>query len=88
MSTHALSIYSNLRSLVGKLDISPPERLKNLLQRMKDKKKRREIGPCGNFSAQYRCLCDLHIQPYLEEVAWVSETISFTKTTCLVANKY
>lgn len=34
----------------------------------------RHTGPCGGFSTQYACMCDLHAVPYREEVAWVSST--------------
>ena len=32
----------------------------------------RHTGPCGGFSTQYACMCDLHTVPYRDEVAWVS----------------
>lgn len=31
----------------------------------------RHTGPCGGFSTQYACMCDLHAVPYRDEVAWV-----------------
>ena len=59
------------RSLVGSMEISPPDRFKTLREKMKQKTMKRDTGPCGNFSAQYRCVCDLHNMPFLEEVGWV-----------------
>lgn len=37
----------------------------------------RHTGPCGGFSTQYACMCDLHGVPYREEVAWVRLTALF-----------
>lgn len=62
--------YTN-RKLIGPLDISPPERMKSVSEQLKTKTLHREVSPCGNFSAQYRCMCELHGLPYLDEVAWV-----------------
>jgi leucine-rich repeat-containing protein 16A len=33
------------------------------------------LGPCGNFSTQYACMCDYFNLPYREEVAWDVDTI-------------
>lgn len=35
----------------------------------------RNVGPCGGFSMQYACMCDLHAVQYREEVAWDIDTI-------------
>ena len=29
-------------------------------------------GPCGGYTQMYMCMCDLHQESYMAEVAWVS----------------
>ena len=44
-----------------------------------------ELGPCGGFTQMYACMCDLHQEAYMAEVAWVSYTGLIFLYSCLTA---
>ena len=57
-------------SVISKMSVSPSSRLTELECRL-SAVKTRASGPCGGFTAAYRCACDYHGIQFVEEVAWV-----------------
>lgn len=68
-----------LETFIRKLDLEPRSRLDNMYRciNLIDEKIRFRIidFPCGGFSNQYICFCDLYGIPYREEVVWDIDTI-------------
>lgn len=56
------------------IEVQPTERLAIFSDELRPTDPR-NVGPCGGFSAQYRCMSDYHGVPYREEVAWDIDTI-------------
>lgn len=72
----SVSVLDNLlfvyRRIIKRIEVTPPERLKVMYDIMKGIEKK-DVGPCGGFSHMYACMCDYHLLPFREEVAWVSD---------------
>jgi len=51
--------------------LSPPSRLAELESRLSSVMSS-TTGPCGGFTAAYRCACDHHGIQFIDEIAWVS----------------
>ncbi|XP_072304433.1 F-actin-uncapping protein LRRC16A-like [Eucyclogobius newberryi] len=64
--------------LLKKLNLKPAERSAALLERWSSAP---ELGPCGGFSGQYRCVCDHMGLPQRDEVQWDVDTIYLTQDT-------
>ncbi|XP_034016732.1 F-actin-uncapping protein LRRC16A isoform X2 [Thalassophryne amazonica] len=64
--------------VMKKLTLKPPERVV-VLQSIWDEQSAAELGPCGGFSHQYRCVCDHMGLPYREDVQWDVDTIYLTQ---------
>lgn len=60
--------------IIRKIEIIPASRLQSIRgsELARSTEATRHTGPCGGFSTQYACMCDLHGVPYREEVAWVT----------------
>ncbi|XP_064611980.1 F-actin-uncapping protein LRRC16A-like isoform X2 [Liolophura sinensis] len=74
-----------LERLIKRIEVTPQERLKVMYDMMKGIEKK-DVGPCGGFSHMYACMCDYHLLPYREEVAWDVDTIYLSqdsKELCL-----
>nr|XP_029136167.1 F-actin-uncapping protein LRRC16A-like isoform X1 [Labrus bergylta] len=65
---------------VMKLSLKPAERTA-ALQAVWDEHSAADLGPCGGFSHQYRCVCDYLGLPFREEVQWDVDTIYLTQDT-------
>ncbi|XP_052861645.1 F-actin-uncapping protein LRRC16A [Anopheles cruzii] len=63
-----------LRYIIRKIDVNPLERTAIFSDELRPSDPR-NVGPCGGFSMQYACMCDLHAVQYREEVAWDIDTI-------------
>jgi len=63
-----------LKYIIRKIEVHPIDRLSIFSDELRPTDPR-NVGPCGGFSAQYRCMCDFHNVPYREEVAWDIDTI-------------
>lgn len=63
-----------LKYIIRKIEVHPLERISIFSDELRPTDPR-NVGPCGGFSAQYRCMCDFHSVPYREEVAWDIDTI-------------
>lgn len=63
-----------LKYIIRKIEVHPSERISIFSDELRPADPR-NVGPCGGFSAQYRCMCDFHNVPYREEVAWDIDTI-------------
>lgn len=59
--------------VIRKIEVIPASRLQSIRgsDLARSTEATRHTGPCGGFSTQYACMCDLHGVPYREEVAWV-----------------
>ncbi|XP_056876162.1 F-actin-uncapping protein LRRC16A-like isoform X3 [Takifugu flavidus] len=66
--------------LMKKLSLKPPDRTA-ALQALWEEQGPADLGPCGGFSHQYRCVCDFLGIPYREEVQWDVDTIYLTQDT-------
>ncbi|XP_041867731.1 F-actin-uncapping protein LRRC16A isoform X2 [Melanotaenia boesemani] len=66
--------------MMRKLNLKPPERTASLQAKWDDQGSS-DLGPCGGFSHQYRCVCDNLGLPYREEVQWDVDTIYLTQDT-------
>ena len=64
----------DLKYIIRKIEVQPIERLAIFSDELRPTDPR-NVGPCGGFSVQYRCMCDFHGVPYREEVAWDIDTI-------------
>ena len=63
--------YSQHSSVILRASLEPVGRQK-LVQNILHQANQIEEGPCGNFSEQYRCICDYLGSQVREEVQWVS----------------
>lgn len=63
-----------LKYIIRKIEVQPVERNTIFSDELRPTDPR-NVGPCGGFSSQYRCMCDYHNVPYREEVAWDIDTI-------------
>ncbi|XP_023318297.1 F-actin-uncapping protein LRRC16A isoform X2 [Trichogramma pretiosum] len=72
-----------LNYVIRKIDVIPASRLQSIRgsDLARSTEATRHTGPCGGFSAQYACMCDLHNVPYREEVAWDVDTIYLSHDT-------
>ncbi|XP_068188867.1 F-actin-uncapping protein LRRC16A isoform X2 [Antennarius striatus] len=66
--------------LLRGLSLKPPER-GVALRALLDEQGGADLGPCGGFSQQYRCVCDQLSLPFREEVQWDVDTIYLTQDT-------
>ncbi|CAF93839.1 unnamed protein product, partial [Tetraodon nigroviridis] len=66
--------------LMRKVSVKPPDRM-GALQALWDQQGPADLGPCGGFSHQYWCVCDLLAVPYREEVQWDVDTIYLSQDT-------
>ena len=57
-------------AVISKISLSPSSRLTELESRL-SAAETRAAGPCGNFTAAYRCASDCHGIQFVDEVAWV-----------------
>ena len=57
--------------VISKMVLSPPSRLTELETRLSGTESSTS-GPCGGFTAAYRCACDYHGIQFIDEIAWVS----------------
>ena len=62
-----------MKYIIKKIEVSPVERVSIFSDEFRTDP--RNIGPCGGFSLQYACFCDLLGIPYKEEIAWDIDTI-------------
>ncbi|XP_033222210.1 F-actin-uncapping protein LRRC16A isoform X4 [Belonocnema kinseyi] len=72
-----------LNYVIRKIDVIPVSRLQSIRgsDLARSTEATRHTGPCGGFSTQYACMCDLHGVPYREEVAWDVDTIYLSHDT-------
>ncbi|XP_058810147.1 F-actin-uncapping protein LRRC16A-like isoform X3 [Phymastichus coffea] len=72
-----------LNYVIRKIDVIPASRLQSIRgsDLARSTEATRHTGPCGGFSTQYACMCDLHNVPYREEVAWDVDTIYLSHDT-------
>ena len=68
------------RKRLAKVEVSPAERWSNIQKKLKQARK--EPGPCGGFSATYCCMCDYHVLPFMEDVAWVGPCLLVFPRLC------
>ena len=52
------------------MTLSPSSRLSDLESRL-SAIHARTTGPCGGFTAAYKCACDYHGIQFIDEIAWV-----------------
>ena len=62
-------------AVISKMTLSPSSRLTELESRL-SAVQTRAVGPCGGFSAAYRCASDYHGIQFVDEVAWVGLLMS------------
>ncbi|XP_043269676.1 F-actin-uncapping protein LRRC16A isoform X2 [Venturia canescens] len=72
-----------LNYIIRKIDVIPASRLQSIRgsELARSTEATRNTGPCGGFSTQYACMCDLHCVQYREEVAWDVDTIYLSHDT-------
>ncbi|XP_031826417.1 capping protein regulator and myosin 1 linker 1 leucine rich repeat protein isoform X4 [Nomia melanderi] len=72
-----------LNYIIRKIEVIPASRLQSIRgsELARSTEATRHTGPCGGFSTQYACMCDLHGVPYREEVAWDVDTIYLSHDT-------
>ncbi|XP_076763741.1 capping protein regulator and myosin 1 linker 1 leucine rich repeat protein isoform X3 [Xylocopa sonorina] len=72
-----------LNYIIRKIEVIPASRLQSIRgsELARSTEATRHTGPCGGFSAQYACMCDLHGIPYRDEVAWDVDTIYLSHDT-------
>ncbi|XP_011258591.1 F-actin-uncapping protein LRRC16A isoform X3 [Camponotus floridanus] len=72
-----------LNYIIRKIEVIPASRLQTIRgsELARSTEATRHTGPCGGFSTQYACMCDLHGVPYREEVAWDVDTIYLSHDT-------
>ncbi|KAG5672565.1 hypothetical protein PVAND_002682 [Polypedilum vanderplanki] len=63
-----------LKYIIRKIEVQPIERISIFSDELRPTDPR-NVGPCGGFSVQYKCMCDFHGVSYREEVAWDIDTI-------------
>ena len=67
MSVCGYCVYS---ALMSKMSLCPGSRQSQLETRLSSVEPR-AVGPCGGFTAAYRCASDYHAVQFVDEVAWV-----------------
>ncbi|XP_076383466.1 capping protein regulator and myosin 1 linker 1 leucine rich repeat protein isoform X4 [Megalopta genalis] len=72
-----------LNYIIRKIEVIPASRLQSIRgsELARSTEATRHTGPCGGFSTQYACMCDLHGVLYREEVAWDVDTIYLSHDT-------
>ncbi|XP_011304218.1 leucine-rich repeat-containing protein 16A isoform X1 [Fopius arisanus] len=72
-----------LNYVIRKIDVIPASRLQSIRgsELARSTEATRTTGPCGGFSTQYACMCDLHSVQYRDEVAWDVDTIYLSHDT-------
>ncbi|XP_074093693.1 capping protein regulator and myosin 1 linker 1 leucine rich repeat protein isoform X3 [Cotesia typhae] len=72
-----------LNYVIRKIDVIPASRLHSIRgsELARSTEATRTTGPCGGFSTQYACMCDLHCVQYREEVTWDVDTIYLSHDT-------
>jgi len=58
--------------VMNKMVLSPTSRVTELENHL-SAVKTRATGPCGGFTAAYKCACDFHDIEFVDEVAWVRD---------------
>ncbi|XP_054619563.1 F-actin-uncapping protein LRRC16A-like isoform X2 [Dunckerocampus dactyliophorus] len=66
--------------LIKKVSVKPPERAAALCA-VWEQQDSLDLGPCGGFSHQYRCVCEHLNLPYRDEVQWDVDTIYLSQDT-------
>nr|XP_057903375.1 F-actin-uncapping protein LRRC16A-like [Doryrhamphus excisus] len=66
--------------LMKKVSVKPPERAATL-RAIWEQQGPLDLGPCGGFSHQYRCVCEHLNLPYRDEVQWDVDTIYLSQDT-------
>jgi len=79
-----LSVVTVHSSIVTKMTLSPASRLADLESRL-SAVQARSVGPCGGFTAAYRCACDYHGIQFVDEIAWVGSTMVFSTAELCIA---
>ncbi|XP_075527580.1 capping protein regulator and myosin 1 linker 1 leucine rich repeat protein isoform X6 [Dermacentor variabilis] len=69
-----------LELIIRRVEAVPAVRLQPMLD-FNQSAEASDPGPCGNFSAQYICMCDFHGLPFREDVAWDVDTIYLSHDT-------
>ncbi|XP_029825948.1 F-actin-uncapping protein LRRC16A isoform X1 [Ixodes scapularis] len=69
-----------LELIIRRVEAVPAARLQPMLD-FNQSAEASDPGPCGNFSAQYICMCDFHNLPFREDVAWDVDTIYLSHDT-------
>lgn len=69
-----------LELIIRRVEAVPAVRLQPMLE-FNQSAEASDPGPCGNFSAQYVCMCDFHGLPFREDVAWDVDTIYLSHDT-------
>ncbi|XP_076279734.1 capping protein regulator and myosin 1 linker 1 leucine rich repeat protein [Lasioglossum baleicum] len=72
-----------LNYIIRKIEVIPASRLQSIRgsELARSTEATRHTGPCGGFSTQYACMCDLHGVLYRDEVAWDVDTIYLSHDT-------
>ncbi|XP_038069974.1 F-actin-uncapping protein LRRC16A-like isoform X2 [Patiria miniata] len=73
-----------VESVIPRITTNPENRRTSL--NMKLEETFPDPGPCGGFTQMYSCMCDLHQEAYMPEVAWDVDTIYLSqdsKELCL-----
>ncbi|KAL7021134.1 hypothetical protein ACKWTF_011771 [Chironomus riparius] len=73
-----------LKYIIRKIEVQPIERISIFSDELRPADPR-NVGPCGGYSVQYKCMCDFHNVPYREEVAWDIDTI-YLSHDCRILN--
>lgn len=75
------------RTFVRRIELQPISRLADLvsdLDLVRYDTAAAASVPCGNYSAVYACMCDLHSLPYMDEVAWVCSLSTLADLSTLI----
>jgi len=64
-------VVTTYSAVVSKMNLSPSSRLAELESHL-SAVETCATGPCGGFTAAYRCASDYHGIQFVDEVAWVS----------------
>ena len=62
------------RKVIPRVDIQPSDR-RIQIQENTMMRSPKEAGPCGGFTPAYACMCDYHGVPFMDDVAWVCDSI-------------
>jgi len=74
-------------AVISKMALSPALRLTELESRL-SAVHIHTVGPCGGFTAAYRCACHYHGIQFVDEIAWVGLFVFLThlRNTLLYLN--